>query len=401
MNDKTSKTFYCLYCQSLHPIECISEEHIIPKFLFNKNHTLKNVCKKVNNYMANSFEKRILQMELFKELLLFFKPPEKPVYRGEIITNLDLQTYRYILPSGKHELTQHPAHSKTNFIQIPIRANSGLLLYNLKLPFRVIEKIKGVSRMANKIQEHSESDKKEIFEYLKQLEANPSLNKDFEKYLKDVDGIFTFSDVAFKLESVTNPKIASLGRQALRFEVDYEILFKLFLKIAWTHSAKQFGLDWTSNKLSKWIISYLSSGHIEDKDYKVKYPELFFEPVKIEENDYTFWKPNIEKSFKLIKAIPISKDREKLLIHHQKRVDEFAFANQFISYADAVEFDVDNKSQKEELSYHELSFYNAPYGDTEITICSISLFGGIFDVHIQVAGYPVQENYTEIFRVSF
>lgn len=178
------------------------------------------------------------------------------------------------------------------------------------------------------------------------------------------------------------------------FEMDHEILFKLFLKIAWTHSAKQFRIEWTSNRLSRWIIQYLTSGHMDDLDLATSNPELFTKPVQVDQKEYTFWKYNIDKSQSIIEAITNAKKiKRKLLEYHDIRNNDFNLASQLISYSDASIINDELRLQEKKLRYHSLCFRNIQILGRESTVCWINLFGGVFDVLIQICAEPIMNEY--------
>lgn len=339
--------------------------------------------------MAHSFEKRVLQFEPIKELLLLFDPSSKPVYRGKVDTDLGFEVHRYILPSGEDELVRHPEYFFSDSIEIPITVESGdTVIYNLKLPFNFLDAFTSIPRMAKEKVNNPEKANAEITEYLQTLSNDPSINPDLNEFLETINGKFIFK--GFNLvEENSNLQIELLKPPDQIFEIDLELLFKLFLKIVWTHSAKHFGIMWTSNSLSRWIFNYLTSGHIDDIKLITCYPGFFTDPIRIDQDEYSFWKFSIEKSYSMIQAVENSKEKNKLFRYHQKRQEQFDIANQLISYSSANGIDDNFRSQKENMRFHNLTLLNMSFLEYSATVCSISLFGGFFDAQVQISEKPI------------
>lgn len=402
MEEQISNTFHCLYCQISHLSELRAEEHIIPKALFNKNYILTDTCRKVNNYMAHSFEKRVLQLEPIKELLLLFGPPANPVHRGQVNTSFDKEVHRYILPSGKDELVEHPKYSSIDSIGIPITIESGeILMYNLKLPFSVVNEMTSIPRMAENRSKYYEREKSLISGYLKDISENPGLDKNFEGYLKKVKGKFTFKGINVIEEKREGIETQLKEAPTQTFQMDLEILFKLFLKIAWGHGAKCFDLSWPTSHLARWIISYLSSGSIDDKELLNKYPHLFTESVSIEKENYSFWKFDMSESFSIIQKIPDRKHKKKLIDLHNLRFNQFRLASQLISYTDRVGIDETYRLQKDIMRYHELIITNMVVHNKEVAVCIIRLFGEVFEVVVQIANDAIAIEKESVFKIEF
>src|SRR5258705_5967502 len=356
-NTKNSKTFHCVYCNTQHSISDHAEEHVIPKSLLNKNFTLSGTCRIVNNYMAHAFEKRVLQMGAFKELLLLFNPPSKPYYSGQVKTSDDENIHRYILPSGKDILLKHPETTYTNKIEIQVNLeNEETVSYLLDLPFEAPEIIRP---LPGKEDEFKNNPRKldQLKKYLQQLAVNPEINPAFEKFLKDHNGSFVFKGLEI-YEDVPGYEYELSQPPYQLFELDPEILFKLFLKIAWTYAAKMLDLQWRNNKLAQWILDYLRSGHITNHSLTDKYPDLFTEPIIIGDSGYIFWRYHHEKTTELIESVEDDVLKTQLLTLHSYRVSQLQMAAQLIDYSFVDDLNNDIRNQADQMRHHNLVIRN-------------------------------------------
>jgi len=400
--DGTFDTFNCVYCGHVHPRDWYTVEHIIPQSLNNKNYVLNAACRRINNFMAHSFEKRIMQFELIKEILFLVNPPRKPVFRDNLETSLGVNITRWVLPSGKVEFAELPKYSETNYIQLSVKGRSGENFpYSLKLPFLIKSGVSGIPRMIASRHRHSEDGRQQITKYLTELSENPSIDKDFEKFLQEIGGTFTFKEVSVVETASQGTPIALPSELAKTMVIDNETLFKLFLKIAWTHAVRQFGIELLSGPIAKWILDYLATGYIEDNELIRSCPALFTNPVKIEDEEYVFWKYGLDETLSFIMQVPDELDRSDLLRYHKFRYQQFESASRLISFNAIPKIDDELRARRNELCYHNLSLKTIEVSGRLITACCINLFGKLFEVKVQLSDEPITENYPPDIRIDF
>jgi hypothetical protein len=122
-------SFLCVYCDGLHPMNHHSLEHIIPIALGNKSYTLSNVCQLVNNYMAKSFETRIIDSEVMKEINMIFNPPKAPYFRRNLDLTTESNLAHYIYPDGENKTVQKPHDVETNIVSMLLKGKKWRRIY--------------------------------------------------------------------------------------------------------------------------------------------------------------------------------------------------------------------------------------------------------------------------------
>lgn len=391
--------FSCAYCGYFHPTERRSKEHIIAESLKNTHHILSNTCLRFNNYMALAFENQAIRSELFKEILLRLEPPNEIVYRGKIVINNEIM-YRYVLPSGVTEIVKHPEYSRTNILPISVKGRDGKrYAFDLKLPFSYINGITGPDRMLKDRLKKVAADKKRIMNYCRDLENDQSINKDLERFLREVGATFNYKSIDFKeVKGEEDSFMQSSGVQ--NFRINFEVLNMLFLKIAWTHAVFQLGEDKLKNPVGEWILKYLTMGHINDP-YLVKVAPELFTSVSIDKRNYFFWKFDLDESESIINKVKDEVDKSDLSRLLNYRKDQFEMARQFVTYHSFIN-DFENRINNiEKLNYHSLEIKNIGSQGKEATFCYIELFGGYFQVSVQISDMRISNIYPSKVEINF
>lgn len=400
----TTSTFFCSYCNKNHPMEWNTDEHIIPKALKNENYILKNTCRKLNNYMSHSFEKKVLQFDIIKLIMLLIDPPAKPTYLTEVKTNLDKEAYIYILPSGKMELTEHPIYEQHNAIEIKIiDINNEIHIYNLILPFTFKSGMIGIPRMVTERKRVIEQERNKINKYLKELSNNPEINEPFFEFLKNVKGQYIFKPIIIsENEPTEHPPVVLSENPKKTIVIDNESLYKLFLKIAWTHARNQFGAEKLSNPITNYILKYLTTGNIIDNKLIKETPNLFTKPIKIENEDYIFWKYGIDDTFDKIQQIQNEISKSDLMEYHIERYQQFNIIQQFIFFNYVKRFDLEfMETINKEHRFHNISLRTEEFAGQYVTVCHMQLFGGIFDVVVKLSDSPLMVAYPKDIKIEF
>jgi hypothetical protein len=401
--DRQIKSFYCSYCNKPHPISWNTKEHIIPEALNNKKYILPFCCKHVNNYMAHSFEKRVLQYDLIKEILLLVTPPQKPIFRGNFKDSPYGVISRRILPTGKIELTEQIQKFETNTVKVNVKDKSGNIhTCDLTLPFSIVNRVVVPDSMANVRKRYAEQAKKQLSDYFIELDKNNSINPEFEKFLEEVDATFKYNpDIQIDEEKEhQEPKV--LGRDLQEhITFDNEALIKLFLKIAWTHAAKQYGRERLSNPTSNWILQYLTEGHISDSYLTSKYPYLFTEPIDIDGDSFIFWKKGITDTGLIIEDIEDTQDKNDLFRLLKFNYDKNELSKQFIEFKTIEVFDDALRTRVNEFRTHRLALKNMSFGSNQATVCEIQLFGGLLEASVILSESPISELRPEDICINF
>lgn len=386
--------FHCVYCNRLHPMDYNTDEHIVPEGLYNKNYVLLNACSFINNYMAHSFENRVMKSPPVEEIKLMIRPPKKPIHRRKIPISLGFEVAQTIFPSGECNVVQLPQYISSDIIDIAVKASSGESVYHkLKLPFPIIN-ITGSPRFINPDRAFKKFEQV-LLSYLKSLSENPSLDPVFENFLKENGATFDSKEFKIAAKETKNPQIIIPPEElAIKSNIDDEALYKLFFKIAWTHGAKQLGRNALSNPIAEWIFSYITSGHIKSKKLIRNYPDLCSNSIAIENQEYFFWKYGINETLDWIEKNTEEGNRNYIMHHHIDRVQQFNIASQFIKVSNPIDL-IDNtlRARSKEFSFHELGLKTLHVQGTPITVCSIKLFGGILTATVQLSQTPLTEIY--------
>ncbi len=386
--------FHCVYCNRLHPMNHNTDEHIVPKGLYNKNYVLHNACSFINNYMAHSFENRVMKSPPVEEIKLMIQLPKKPIHRRKIPISLGFEVAQTTFPSGECKVVLLPQYIQSDTIEITVKASNGESAHHkLKLPFSVIN-VTGTSEF---IQPNRAFKKFEqaLLPYLKNLSETPSLDPAFDLFLKKNGATFDIKDFKIEAKETKNPPIIIPPEElAIKSNIDDEALYKFFFKIAWTHGAKQLGRNALSNPIAEWIFSYISSGHIKSKKLIRNYPDLCSNSIVIENQEYVFWKYGINETLDWIEKNTEEVNRNYIMHHHIDRVQQFNIASQFIKVSNPVDL-IDNtlRARSKEFSFHELDLKTLHVQGTPITVCSIKLFGGILVATVQLSQTPLTEIY--------
>ena len=394
-------TFYCNYCSVHHPNNWNSDEHIIPEALKNRNYVLKNTCKRLNHYMSFLYETKAFSLDIVKEVLLIAEPPQKPVYRGKVENSLGKNIFPYIQPSGKMTIVEHPTFTITNSIELNVKGADGEnYKYDLVLPFSFKNSISGPREMLDP-NKTSQAELAKVSEYLRTLSKDVSINPGFETFLERIGATFNYGDCRVEIAEVAPSEEILFLKIKQYFNSDNEVLFRLFLKIAWTYAVKAIGLENLQNPIANSIIYYLKSGHFLDFDLVQKAPD-FFKKAKIVGKEYIFWKHGLDDTLLKIQDVEDKQLSSDLFEAYYHRRMQFDFARAcLIGFSVTEELDDDFRENNSNLKTHSLELKNLISNDTAITVCHIKLFGGFFDATVQISGGAIMAQYPDIRIIEF
>jgi hypothetical protein len=395
--------FACVYCGHAHTRDSMTDEHVIPRALLNRNYVLRGACRRLNNYFSHAFEKRALQLPVVRELLLLFDPPRRPVFRGDVAAPDGRTFQRWVLPRGRMEIGELPTYTQTNKATVEIELPTGTRQpIEITLPFSMTASVTGLDRLLNDRARITERDRQRLHEYLVELAKNPQANEDLSRALAATGGRFPPP----RAVEVRESRLASappVQPESLTQELagDDELLTKLFFKIAWTHAAKQLGRPALANRTSQWILEYLTTGHVIDSRIVKLAPDLFTVPVEIDGRPYAFWKSDLRTSARAILAIEQRAERATLERLFDYRAKRFQFGQQFIRVEHIPSIDDEVRTQVAERRYHELELTTVEAGAGKATVCHVRLFGGSLKAMVQLSEEPVTERYPPVLRIDF
>jgi|GEM_PF-6940243 len=310
---------------------------------------------------------------------------------------------RWILPSGKIELTEEIQRLETDMIKVHVKDNVGTILtYDLLLPFSIISEVYLPNAFREKRVRYIEQAKQKLNEYFIDLEKNNSINPDFEKFLKYNNATFKYDpNIQITEEAKQNsPKILTKDLEKTII-FDNEALIKIIFKIAWTHSVKQFGLAKLSNPISNAIFQYLADGHVLDSYLTKTYPELFTEPISIEGESFVFWKKGYAESGALIEKIEDKNDQNDLFNILKLNFDKFELVKQFIQFNVIPVLDDSLRLRAKEFRTHKLGFSNMLTERGQATVCHVQLFGGLLEGSVIISVSQITESLPEEKLIMF
>lgn len=386
INEPIKNTFFCNYCRLFHPIDWRSEEHIIPKSLNNKNHVLKNSCKRVNNFFVKSFENQFKELSLIEETLLTITPPREHTYRDRMLVDGNIETMRFITPTGEYELIEEVKYSMGNQINlINLKNKDGESFdFKLTLPFEIIIGITGVDRVIKKKKVYSQTN--EVEKYLQQLSLNSEINPEFHNFLKKIDGTFSSKEVKFEEIRLPPQESKIIPNLQYKYELDDLLVIKMFFKIAWTHSCLKLGIDNLSNPISNWILRYLISDYIFDNELPNSYNDLFH-TIILEEKEYKIRKYNLDKTKSIIETIESKEIKNDFVRYYNYISQQLIYSKQLISFS-IFRNDGTMEEMQERLRTSRFHVISLIIVDNQ-TLCNVKLFGGFLEANILISETPL------------
>ncbi len=398
-------SFMCVYCDQLHPMSCHSLEHIIPRALGNKNYVLPNACKFINNYMACSFEKRIINSEVMKEIQLIAYPPKNPYFRRNLGSSIEPHLAHYIFPTGENKKVQKPHDIEIDTVPMQLFGEKGKeLTYELKLPFSIIG-VKGATALISSahLERRLKKFNPELENYVSELFKNPSINPGFFDFIKD-HNINLDNKIYDRKNRKVIPKIIKnsplLQTDNITIFFDDEALTKFFFKIAWTYAAQEFGREKLTNSTSEWILDYLVSGHVNDIELVAMYPDLFLEPTKIDNEEYIFWKYDIKNTLAYINENVFRDDLSRVMKHYNYRLEKHGYASNFIRISKIELLDDTMRKCATDYRHHELSFKKITGNLENATVCLIKLYGGILEAEVLLSEEHISINFPPLLKID-
>ncbi len=397
-------SFLCVYCDEMHPMSSHSKEHIVPIALGNQSYTLSNACQLINNYMAKSFEKGIINSEVIKEINMMLNYPQEPYFRRNLNSSVEPNLAHYIYPNGENKTVQKPHDVETNIISMQLKGkNEEEFIYELKLPFPIIG-LKGKTDLLKP--EYAERRlkrfKNQLENYLNELEENPSINPEFHNFIIKNNIIYDRRERKIIPKIIKNsPSNISSDESKVTIYLDDELLTKFFFKIAWTHAVKVFGKEKLINPISRYIFDYIISGHINDISLVHMYPELFLNPTKIGDEEYIFWKYDINKTLEIIRETVFKNDFYRVMKHYNYRCERFGLAcnNIRISRIELLDDEI-RKNANHLYRYHELSLKSETENWTNATVCVVKLYGGILQAEVLLSEKPIVTNFPQCLKIE-
>jgi|GEM_PF-4705409 len=362
-----------------------SEEHIIPEALGNKKHTLPNVCRRLNNYMACSFETHVITTPAMKHALLLVEPrPKKNIYLGTAKTARGTTEHRWLV-QGQEILSSLPEYEETSEVIVSTTDNSGKSVeLKIELPFKVLKYAKSGPASDLKAERRIRKEREDLSRYFKELVANPQINPRFNKLLQENNA--RLGDLR-SVEATTKPgqELRGVVKDLLPLEhpLNEESWAKFFMKIAWTHAHKTLGPLTLQNPIGNKILSYILSGHFQPPELAQRTPELFRSATVDGETLY-FWSRHPRESLTVAEQlttpdlqyylVPAARRRIQSLNEHVSLLKIKTPVLPNLNTADIEPF------KRHTLKLLDIQVDNQPHG-----ACHIMLFGDLFEAIVLIS----------------
>ena len=139
-SDRGMRSRRCNYCGIDHPVGELSDEHIIPRFLLNESYVLPDVCKRVNNFIACSFETPVRQDGPLRNVVVYFDPAArgKRIHMGQVETD-DGGTADVWFEDGREHLVPRPTYLETDELRVSAERPDGSVVSTLtRVPFKFV-----------------------------------------------------------------------------------------------------------------------------------------------------------------------------------------------------------------------------------------------------------------------
>ena len=394
---------HCWYCGQAHPAKSVSEEHIIPQALSNRSHVLKSVCQRLNGYMAHAFEKRAISSRAMSELQLLAQPPAKDVHRGKVRTASGAEYDRFATPAGEWLLRTLPTETTTRSFSLPVDMPDGQTAhYEIKLPFDLRTGVTGSTELLKARERRTRRDRAALEEHLTRLIADPNRDVGLNDFLQETGGKLRPRPLTILESAVITKTETPSDVLNENLTLDDETFARFFIKIAWTHSVRQFGQRAATNPRAVELLAFLMRAHVPDRYLVERYPQLVTDPVDIGGQPYVFWRHSIPKGRAVAEAICTDEaDRRGLERHFARRSRDVEWVGRILRFEIPVRVTLPDADERERMRSHTLSLSNFTTTDGTSTLCRIALFGGRVDVSVLVADVPLAAEYPEPLRIEF
>jgi len=388
--------YICNYCNIEHEDDTKSEEHIIPKSLLNKTFVLKNVCKRTNNLIAHAVEKKILESDLVREILLRIEPHRKDVFVGKIVTETGEKHDRWINNKGQQILADRPRYERKSSITISVKKRTGELIdFDLKLPFDMITGGYASNNFWDKTDpaKKAKESVKQLQDYLDKCLKTPETNQELKAFLEENNAELREKEIVL-IEEKLLAQEKLFDNLEINLKQDQEIWAMFFLKIAWTYSCRQLGREALKNNLSESILNFFSKNYllINGDLNTTPLKKILRGPTTIKNENYYFWEYSIEKTQDFFEKFPESLKAEFKPVL-EARIRGFEISKSLMFYGIKKDFSnincLDKTLRKHRIKFiaMDISYPNEDSSNQkkQATGCEIELFGGIIYAQILIS----------------
>ncbi|MBI4917344.1 MAG: hypothetical protein HY825_16010 [Acidobacteria bacterium] len=403
----------CNYCGTDHPTDELSDEHIIPEYMFNASYVLPDVCIRANNYMAVAFETPVRLSPTMREILLLYspKPAKGPIYRGKVQTERGT-TEDLWLKDGEEYFSSLPAYVETDEVRVTVQTADGdSAQTTIKLPFKVAARAEGAAEFVGASAERRlQADKKKLESYLASIREDPERNPAFAAFLRASDARprrEPVVEMTVTRQSTTSESVVSDALPRVT-EVDGDLYAKQIMKIAWTHACRQLGREVLGNPVGDAILGFIAGGHIPEDVVVAVSGEVGAGQVDSLLRDSTvagerfyWWRDSPEIAAAKAMALGNGSATQELQRFAGGRLQAAKECRQFIKWSKVIEIGPERGDQLAGRRFHALTIEDDGGRGRTATVVRVVLFGGIIDAKVQVADRVVPHAQVLEKRIDF
>jgi hypothetical protein len=387
-------TYACHYCRQPHNLSTRSVEHIIPEALGNLTLKLPDVCKYWNNFFAASFEMPVTNFEFTQAVLREYGLKKvRGVQQLEEVTTARGTTEYVWSVSGKELLRDRPVRARKNTIDYPaLDANGNQQTIQITLPFEYLVGTTGDETERADATTKTNRDMKRLLDYLPRLARDPSIDPALALMLqkrqltlpvpKSVDYDISAQHVSDG-EAVNDidPKAHAL---------DIELWSKFYLKVGWCFASLKLGAARLATIEDPEVLRLLKGGVVAPSlvalcasEGPAQVDRLFREATPNGVQVW-FWRRTIRETDEVVPTLPPTLEPFVRMAHEQRKVDAMRVKT-WVNFLKPGTLDRKAARPSAADRFHRVRLEKIVRGDHAALGCSITLFGGVFEVVTQLS----------------
>lgn len=391
-------TFHCTYCVGEHPDEMRAAEHIVPQFIGNRSFTHRAACRRMNQGLAHAVEAIFHRDSAVNTILalLTASGSAQPRFLWKSKEKTNSEQFVFV-QQGNIVHGSAPRSTSFSMVRIPmLRRDGSQVLCPVQLPFELTDNITGSELLLPKraVEKRMESNLSQLTDYLERLFSDPSIDPVFAQFIDEND--IVPSELYISLRLAEGPREAGGHTQQITHQhlVDETVAARYFIKIALLFAAESGAGALLMTPQAEALRSYLCEFFVDpaiacDSDGSCL---PFFSHASVADNTAYWWTHPIDITEVAINtAGSLSpRQRETLIEHNELRALQLRAIRHLIRFERLGSLPEDDICRElRNSAYHELILRSDAGGPEDlISCCDILLFGGAFQVTVQLGMGP-------------
>jgi len=393
------RTYICNYCGIEHDASTRSDEHIVPRKLFNSSFVLPDVCGFWNNFFARAFETEACNSTFVREILLELTPaserPHGAVFLGTVRTSRQTTEDRWLI-DGQQVLRPRLARDAAHFLTIDAFDDKGERHdVQIRLPFAITAGGTGDEYELARFRERMKKERRQVLDYVTRLARDPTLDPMLSVELQ-ARGLRLREPKAVDLQEhqvsrVPGGPVADILPN--EHIVDRSLWTRLYMKIAWCFACSKLGRDVLVGLDGDRVLGYLQGDAVPDQlveDVRRLDPpsvDLFFRGASIDARKVWVWRNSALLSDAKRTAVPAPvADVMSPFVAARLATEQVA-----ASWIQIVTSTLKRPLGDEHRS-HSLSLRTEVRGGQAALVCDLALFGGLLAATVQLtSALPAEE----------